>query len=309
MADQVQLRGGSTSQNDGFTGAPRELSVDSTKKTVRVHDGATQGGFELARADQVLPSDGGTVNGNLTVTGDLDVTGDLTGIVDLAVTGDIQTTSLNGGQLAGFRNVLINGAVSINQRGTTYAAAATGAYWADRWKKTAGGMVQIIEDGNYAPSTVHTLSGTGVTTQQVTSPANGNWTTPDVPSTATNIQLEPGPVATSFEHRPVGLELSLCQRYFVKQDFGTSSTAKSVAYSTGNFTTQLPYLYYFPVEMRAQPTVDFTGLVVKTGTTVRTPTLNLTETPVMRYIGASDLPQNTTGNLSVGGVLLINAEL
>ena len=27
-------------------------------------------------------------------------------------------------------------------------------------------------------------------------------------------QLEPGPVATPFEHRPYGTEVALCQRYF-----------------------------------------------------------------------------------------------
>ena len=32
----------------------------------------------------------------------------------------------------------------------------------------------------------------------------------------TGVQLEPGLVATPFEHRPYGLELSLCQRYFQK---------------------------------------------------------------------------------------------
>ena len=30
----------------------------------------------------------------------------------------------------------------------------------------------------------------------------------------TNVQLEPGPVATPFEQRPYGMELALCQRYF-----------------------------------------------------------------------------------------------
>ena len=29
-----------------------------------------------------------------------------------------------------------------------------------------------------------------------------------------NVQLEPGPVATPFEHRPIGTELALCQRYY-----------------------------------------------------------------------------------------------
>ena len=130
------------------------------------------------------------------------------------MTGDLTVPSLNGGQLAGLRNVLINGTVTINQRGKTYAGVGNGAYWADRWKRTAGGMTQIIEEGNYKPGIQYTLSGTGVTTAQITSPVTGNWTIPDVPSTATMIQLEEGSVATPFELRPIGLELSLCQRYY-----------------------------------------------------------------------------------------------
>ena len=133
---------------------------------------------------------------------------------DLGSVSNIQTSALNGGQLAGFRNVIINGNLTINQRGVDIASVTTGDYGQDRWKKTAGGMTQIIEEGNFEPSATYTLSGTGVTTQQLTAPASGNWTLPDIPVTARKIQLEPGPVATPFEHRPIGTELALCQRYF-----------------------------------------------------------------------------------------------
>ena len=163
--------------------------------------------------------------------------------------------------LAGFRNILINGAVTINQRGTTYAAAAVGDYWADRWKKTAGGMTQIVEDGNYQPSTEYTLSGTGVTTQQITSPASGNWTIPDVPSTATNIQLEPGPVATPFEHRPIGTELALCQRYLEASGTpGTTHAARWIAISDGNGvapTSRCGTIMFFQTPKRVKPTMTY----------------------------------------------------
>jgi hypothetical protein len=131
------------------------------------------------------------------------------------MTGNLTVPSLNGGQLAGFRNILINGDLKINQRGVTIAAAAVGAYGPDRWKKVdAGNMTQIVEDGNFVPGATYTLSGTGVTTQQLTAPASGNWTLPNIPIAATNIQLEQGTVATPFEHRPIGVELMLCQRYY-----------------------------------------------------------------------------------------------
>jgi len=50
MAKRLQLRGGTTSQHSTFTGALREVTVDTDKDTLVVHDGATAGGFPLATA-------------------------------------------------------------------------------------------------------------------------------------------------------------------------------------------------------------------------------------------------------------------
>ena len=47
MPTQVQFRRGTTTQNNAFTGAAGELSVDTTLNTLRVHDGSTAGGFAL----------------------------------------------------------------------------------------------------------------------------------------------------------------------------------------------------------------------------------------------------------------------
>lgn len=51
MPTQVQFRRGTSTQNDNFTGAAGELSVDTTNNTIRIHNGSTAGGFALARAD------------------------------------------------------------------------------------------------------------------------------------------------------------------------------------------------------------------------------------------------------------------
>ena len=47
MATILQLRRGTTVQHSTFTGAVGEVTVDTTKDTVVVHDGTTAGGFEL----------------------------------------------------------------------------------------------------------------------------------------------------------------------------------------------------------------------------------------------------------------------
>ena len=50
MADQIQLRGGTAAESAAFTGASREVTVDTTNNTLRVHDGTTAGGHLLAKA-------------------------------------------------------------------------------------------------------------------------------------------------------------------------------------------------------------------------------------------------------------------
>jgi hypothetical protein len=77
MATQVQLRGGTTSEHSSFTGAAREVTVDTDKDVVVVHDGSTAGGIPLATeanlgtttstADAALPKAGGTMTGNITL--------------------------------------------------------------------------------------------------------------------------------------------------------------------------------------------------------------------------------------------------
>jgi hypothetical protein len=49
MADQLSLRGGTTTEHGSFTGANKEVTVDTTKKTLVVHDGATVGGHPIMR--------------------------------------------------------------------------------------------------------------------------------------------------------------------------------------------------------------------------------------------------------------------
>lgn len=54
MSKQVQLRGGTTVEHERFIGAPREVTVDTDLRTLRVHDGETPGGNELATLTDVV---------------------------------------------------------------------------------------------------------------------------------------------------------------------------------------------------------------------------------------------------------------
>ena len=66
----------------------------------------------------------------------------------------------------------------------------------------------------------------------------------------TNVQLEVGSVATPFERRPYGTELSLCQRYYYRMTLSSGLT-----FGTGfNIsTTQSRICSFFPVPLRLAP--------------------------------------------------------
>ena len=51
MSSELRVRRGTDLQHNSFTGANSEITVNSTNKTLHVHDGTTAGGFEMARAD------------------------------------------------------------------------------------------------------------------------------------------------------------------------------------------------------------------------------------------------------------------
>jgi len=65
MSTQIQRRRGTTAEHSTFTGAAGEITIDSTKNTVVVHDGTTAGGYPLIKeADALSSSDiGVTVQG------------------------------------------------------------------------------------------------------------------------------------------------------------------------------------------------------------------------------------------------------
>ena len=196
----------------------------------------------------------------------------------------VQVANLNGGPLAGFRNLIINGNPTINQRVYVSGTATSGAnqYTLDRWRVVtsgqnisftdsanvrtvtapAGGCEQVVE-GLSILSGTYTLNWTGTATATIdgTAVAKGgnvtltggtNATVKFSSGTFTQVQLESGPVATPFEQRPIGAELALCQRYYQEHQ-----------YQIGGVTTSGVGMYgqiFYNVQLRDTPITVFSSV-------------------------------------------------
>jgi hypothetical protein len=111
----------------------------------------------------------------------------------------------------------------------------------------------------------------------------------------TGVQLEKGSTATSFDYRPYGTELALCQRYYQTGQIG------ALGYTSINTGSGAAYPY--PVAMRASPTL--TAVTFTNGTNTRQgATYFINSTSVMRYALA-----NATGATEWYETITLSAEL
>lgn len=139
MARQVQLRRGTTSEHSSFTGAVGEVTVDTTKDTVVVHDGSTAGGVALAKSSELAtyaPLGGATftgdVNGtNIVLSGYL--RGPSTFTIDPAAHGDNTGTLVIAGnlQVDGTQTVVNSTTMTVDDLNITLADGAANAAAAD----------------------------------------------------------------------------------------------------------------------------------------------------------------------------------
>jgi hypothetical protein len=242
-------------------------------------------------------------------------------------------TSINGGQLAGLRNRIINGNMSVWQYWTYVSNPVSGSFLADRWTvyslgtaaalatqssnvPNAQSLYSLLANGSAGNTmlafnqrieslNMYDMSGQVVTVSawvyssdsraatvtlyyptatdnyigfvdlgaNVSAAATGwrkvsyQYTIPaqqfglqltlsfgavgaGISVGIAQVQIEIGSVATTFEQRSFGLELSLCQRYYVKVGANAIGAAAS--------STIADVFLTFPVTMRTAPT--FTAL-------------------------------------------------
>lgn len=198
--------------------------------------------------------------------------------------GNVNVPSLNGGQLAGNRNKLINGNFQINQRVVSgVVVLAAGARGHDGWKAGAGGctytfaasagvvtltisagsLIQTI-DGNDLQNGEFVLSWGGTAQGRI---GAGSYSAAGVTASVTgginlNIefntgtlrlaQFEPGIIPTVFEHRLN--ELQLCQSRLPVFAATGSAVNFAVGVCTNAGTAAGAFAIQFPVTTRVAPT-------------------------------------------------------
>ena len=139
----------------------------------------------------------------------------------------------------------------------------------------------------------------------------------------TGVQLEPGPVATLFERRPIGTELALCQRYYEKSyELGTTpggaATAGAHWFTSLGSTANVLSSVLFSVKKRTSPTVniwDTAGNANKasSGDASLVISTNNTQAVIVQYSGDSGIvfrqSNPISGAITVGYQWVASSEL
>lgn len=119
MTTQIKRRRGTTTEHSTFTGAEAELTIDTTKDTVVVHDGSTAGGHPLAKESSLalkVDKAGDTMTGDLTVP-------------NLVVSGNVdgRDVSADGTKLDGIEaGADVTDTANVGAAGAVMTTAATG---------------------------------------------------------------------------------------------------------------------------------------------------------------------------------------
>jgi hypothetical protein len=201
MATQVQFRRGTTSQNNAFTGAQGEITVDTDVYALRIHDGTTAGGkvVPTLTATQTFTNktfgSGNTWNGNV-----IGLTYGGTGAAITAVAGAVaySTGSVLGLSAAGTSGqVLTSGGTSaptwINASGITVGTATNATNATNIAGGSAGYLVYQSDTNTTAFITPGTdgylLKSTGASTAPT-------WIAPSLTIGSTSVSL--GGTTTNF---------------------------------------------------------------------------------------------------------------
>jgi len=125
MSTSVQFRRGTTSEHSSFTGAVGEVTVDTDKDVIVVHDGSTAGGFPAAGANSRNTFTKGQVGNISTLTDGATITPNLSTANNFKVTLGGNRTIANPSNIAAGQS----GQIEVIQDGTGGRTLSWGSYW------------------------------------------------------------------------------------------------------------------------------------------------------------------------------------
>jgi hypothetical protein len=153
-------------------------------------------------------------------------------------------------------NYTINSANTFEQKTVTIAGPTTGT-----WDSTNGTGIYVNFDLGSGTTFKGTANAWATGTFIGVTGATNLCATTGATFYITGVQLEKGSTATSFDYRPYGTELALCQRYYIKYSGNGTRFYGGRTESTSAAVWQCA----LPVEMRTVPTVsaiDVTNLLI-----------------------------------------------
>ena len=182
MPTIVQFRRGTNAQNDTFTGSAGEITIDTTNKTIRVHDASTAGGSRLATVKYTANTYETKASANTrlantntyiatkanatnpTTSGVLAHTGRATISTNLAVTGNTSVTGLKANN-------------SLGSSGYFLRSNGTAAYWdalppSTQYLQVSNAVATYATKSN--PTTSGLLAHTGRATISTNLTVSGN---------------------------------------------------------------------------------------------------------------------------------------
>lgn len=140
---RVRLRKGTEQEHSSFAGVLAEVTVDTDKKTLRVHDGTTQGGFEVSKARYDVVGSATTLRANVKYFADttsaafivtlpsLKSVGDFVSVVDAEAYWDINnlTVVTQGGEQFKDYTGLVDSPLVCDVAGANIELIWEGSYW------------------------------------------------------------------------------------------------------------------------------------------------------------------------------------
>ncbi len=174
-----------------------------------------------------------------------------------SVTGTYGVRLCNGGSFnrSYVTTYVINSANTWEYKTVTIAGDTTGTWATDN----SAGIVVSWDLGS--GTDWNGTANTWQTGNKLRTSGCVNWiSTLNATFQITGVQLEKGSTATSFDYRPDGTELALCQRYYWR--LSATSGGPLLGFGAAATSSEFHAIGNYVVQMRSAPTFDFNSLNV-----------------------------------------------